>query len=106
MLVVSDKFGKIAAVGAGSGMTGWMPVFVGGRKGVPQWVLNTAGFAVRTRQPNVLHPSVKSTVDKHELRETFRFVIYSNVVTPSKGANGHSVNAPKHLSSLGVMLFY
>ena len=34
--VCSDKFGKMAAVDAGSGITRWMPGFVGGRNNVPQ----------------------------------------------------------------------
>ena len=47
-LWVLTSLEKIATVGAGSGMTGWMSGFVVGRNAVPQWVLNTNGFAVRT----------------------------------------------------------
>ena len=82
-----------------------MPVFVGGINTVTQWVLNTADCAVRNRYPNVPHTSVKLTADKNELRQTFKFVIYSCVGTPYRGANRHSVNAPKILSSSGVIFF-
>ena len=68
VFVRSDKFGKITAVGSGSGMTGQMPGFIGVINAVPQWVLNTAGCAVKTRYPNVPHTNVKSTADEHEFR--------------------------------------
>ena len=67
-------------------------------------MLNTAGKAIKTRYPNVPHPNVQYTADKHKLRQTFRFVIYSYIGTPSRGASGHSKNAPNILSSSGVML--
>ena len=57
---------KIAAVGAGQGMTGRMPRFIGVTSSVPQWELHTAGFSVKTRHPNVPHPNVQLTADKHE----------------------------------------
>ena len=62
----SDEFGKIAAVGYRSGMTGLMPRFLGVKNSAPQWVLNTAGCAVKTRYPNVPHPNVQSTANNHE----------------------------------------
>ena len=86
------------AVGSGSGMTGRTPGFFGGRNAMPQWVLNTAGCSVKTSYPNVPHPSVQLTADKHTLRWTFKIFIYSYVGNPSRGANRHSVNAPKILS--------
>ena len=95
---------KIAAVGAGSGTTGCMPVFIGVTDAVPQWVLYTAGCAVKNRYPNVPHPNTQLTADKHELRLTFRFVMYSYLETPPRVASRHSENAPKILSSSGVML--
>ena len=52
------------------------------------------------------HPRMQSTAEKHKLRYKFKLVIYSYVGTPSRGANGHSVNDPKILSSSGGMLFY
>ena len=92
------------AVGARSGMTGLMPGFLGVTNNVPQWVLNTAGCVVNTKHHNVPHPNVQSTADKHELRQTFKFVIYLYVGTPSRGASGHSQNSPNIFSSLGVIL--
>ena len=59
---------KIAAVGAGSGMTGLMPGFIGVTNSVSQWVLNTAGYAIKTRYHNVPHTNVQSTADKHAFR--------------------------------------
>ena len=59
---------KITAVGDGSGMTRSMPGFLGVTNSVPQWVLNTAGGAVKTRYPNVPHPNVQSTADEDEFR--------------------------------------
>ena len=86
-------------------MTGSMPGFVGGRNSMPQWVLNKDGCSVNTSYTNVQHPGGQSTADRHGLRKMFKFVIYSYVATPSRGANEHSVNAPKILYYLGVMLF-
>ena len=95
VLKISDK---IAAVAAGSGMTGRITGFIGVINAIPQWVLNTVGCAVKTRYPNVPHPNVKSTDEEHEFRLTLRFVIYS------RGAIGHYQNAPNTLSSSGDML--
>ena len=70
-----------------------------GRNAVTQWVLNMAGCAVRTRYPNLPHPSVQSTADEQKLRWMFKFFIFSYVGTPSRGAIRHCGRAPIILSS-------
>ena len=74
-LCVLTSSDKIEAIGAGSGMTGRMPGFIGVTSSVPQWVLNMVGCAVKTMYPNVPHLNVQSTADKNEFSYTLRFVI-------------------------------
>ena len=81
-----------------------MPRFIGVTNAVPQWVLNTAGCAVKTRYTNVPHTNVQSTADEHKFGWTLKFGMYSYVGTPSRGASGHSENAPNILYSSGVIL--
>ena len=67
-LWVLNSLDKIVAVGAGSGMNGRTPGFLGVTNTVLQWVLNMAGCAVKTRYTNVLNPNAQSTADDHEFR--------------------------------------
>ena len=101
---VLTSLDKITDVEVGSGMTRWMPRFFGTQYAAPQWVLNTAGCAVKIRHPNVPRHSVQLTADENEFRYTLRLFMYSYVGTPSRGTKGNSINSPKIMSSSGVKL--
>ena len=59
VLTSSDK---IAFVGVGLGITGWMPIFLSVTHTVPQWVLNTTCCAIKTRYSNGTHSNVRAQI--------------------------------------------
>ena len=57
-----------AADGAGVGITGCTPELMGSINNVAQYVVKTAGCAVKTRYPSVPHPSSQSNEAEQGLR--------------------------------------
>ena len=68
VLVGSDKFGQNRSRWSWVGHDRMNARISQCKNAVPQWVLNMAVCALKTRYPNVPHPNVKSTADEHEFR--------------------------------------
>ena len=94
------------AVGGGVGINGCIPGCAEAKRAVVQCVLNTTGCVLKTKYPSVPHLNEQLTNDEHELKYTFRSVMYWYVGTPCRGPRGHSENDSRIMSSSVDMVMY